>query len=82
MSDAEERENILADAEKLIKSRSYSGDARFYLKFMENIVRGGEAFVERELDRLDGMLKKKNQMDVKKVDSFYIRRNILSSFDL
>eukprot|EP01147_Barroeca_monosierra_P002833 gene2833-5672_t len=77
-SDEATRKSILEEAEE--ESRKHDSKyAGYYVKVMQKIVDKGNDFPATELDRLQRVLDAGNVKD-DKLDSFYIRRNILNQF--
>jgi N-methylhydantoinase B/oxoprolinase/acetone carboxylase alpha subunit len=79
MKKSEGRPDLLAKIQELIKKKP--ADSKYYLQFMKKIESNGNDYVKKELKRLESVLGKKDQMSGEKIDSFYIRKNILRSFD-
>ncbi|KAH7097370.1 protein disulfide isomerase [Auriculariales sp. MPI-PUGE-AT-0066] len=71
------RQTIYDDA---VKTAESVGDAgKHYLKVMEKIIKGGDAYIEKEAKRLTGILAKKT-LSEQKLDELKVKANILSAF--
>ena len=79
MKTSDKRNDVLAKIQEMIKEKP--SDSKYYLQFMKKIEKNGNDYVKKELKRLESVLGKKDQMSGEKIDSFYIRKNILRSFD-
>ncbi|EGD82096.1 hypothetical protein PTSG_02776 [Salpingoeca rosetta] len=77
-ADEGERESVLAKAEAEAAKHD-SKYASYYVKVMKKIADKGNDFPATEIDRLERILAAGN-VKADKLDSFYIRRNILKQF--
>ncbi|KAK7685514.1 hypothetical protein QCA50_011379 [Cerrena zonata] len=71
------RQTILKEAEGLIKT--VGPLAKHYVKVMEKVVNGSEAYLEKESKRLASILQKRT-LSAQKLDEIKIKANILSAF--
>ena len=51
-----------------------------YVKLLERVEKKGDDFVNREIERLEHLLEKKDVIEAHKRDSIYLRLNILKTF--
>lgn len=72
------RDSIIKEATDLAKAND-SKYAIYYVKVMEKIVQKGDAYATKEYARLD-KIASSGTTSLEKLDDFYIRKNILSSF--
>ncbi|CAL1698925.1 unnamed protein product [Somion occarium] len=73
----EARQLILKDAESL--ASTVGPVAKHYVKVMEKVVNGSEAYIEKETKRLASILQKRT-LAPQKLDEIKIKANILSAF--
>lgn len=62
-----------------LAAASVKAEAKHYVKVMEKVVNGTEAYVEKEAKRLESILKKRT-LARRKLDEIQVKANILSAF--
>ncbi|KAJ3075058.1 hypothetical protein HDU98_009346 [Podochytrium sp. JEL0797] len=72
------RKELIAEAKELAKATK-NAHAKFYPKFMEKIIKDGDAYIAKEVARLT-KISGSGTTTLEKKDNFEIRRNILSTF--
>ncbi|KAI8829185.1 thioredoxin-like protein [Chytriomyces cf. hyalinus JEL632] len=73
------RTETVAEARKLVKSLAKNPYASYYFKVMEKISKDGEAYLAKEIARLEKIVAAGSTTPEKR-DNFEIRRNILRAF--
>mmetsp|Transcript_29862 Transcript_29862/g.33325 ORF Transcript_29862/g.33325 Transcript_29862/m.33325 type:complete len:362 (+) Transcript_29862:35-1120(+) len=81
LADDASKEDLIVSAEAALKTveEADKWSAGFYVKFMKVIVKRGVEFVDKEIERTNGLLAG-DSLSLQKKDEFAIRRNILSVF--
>ncbi|KND03842.1 protein disulfide-isomerase domain [Spizellomyces punctatus DAOM BR117] len=72
------RDSLIEQAKEALKGHP-SKFSKYYLKVMEKIAKGNEAFPGTEITRLEKVLSTGNT-DPSRIDNFLIRKNILQAF--
>ncbi|KAG6849789.1 hypothetical protein H0H93_005175 [Arthromyces matolae] len=73
----EARDSILKEASEL--ATTAAGTSKHYLRVMEKVVNGSEAYIQKEVTRLGKILEKKS-LSASKLDEIKIKSNILKAF--
>jgi len=77
--ESDSKEALLEQTQEIVNKLGKSKAASFYVRVMQKVLKDGNGYVQKEIDRLMRMIET-NSVKADKVDEFSIRVNILSSF--
>jgi protein disulfide-isomerase A6 len=77
--ESDSKEALLEQTQEIVNKLEKSKAASFYPRVMQKVLKDGDGYVQKEVDRLMRMIET-NAVKADKVDEFTVRVNVLSSF--